>query len=66
MKPNKQIIFMGMAFELVGLMFGAITLGKILDDEFHFKGLGIAALSLLVLGSWLYHMIILLKKLEDK
>lgn len=66
MKKSKGIVFMGMGFELAGLMVGALYLGQALDERFHTQGLAVAGLSFLVLMGWLYHLIVLLKSFMNQ
>ena len=64
MKHNKYIIFAVMGVELVGLILGSLYLGQILDEKFQTQGLIMVALSLISLGGWLFHIVILAKNLE--
>ena len=63
---NKGIIFAGIGFELVGLILGAVYIGGILDEKLKLNGLGISAAIILVFASWLWHLIILLKKFSKE
>ncbi|MCB0412574.1 MAG: AtpZ/AtpI family protein [Bdellovibrionales bacterium] len=58
------MIFMGMGFELVGLIVGCIYLGNQIDQYFSWAGYGTIGLVLLSLAGWLFHLIILLKKYQ--
>ncbi|MEQ1664253.1 MAG: AtpZ/AtpI family protein [Bdellovibrionales bacterium] len=59
---NKGLVFMGMGFELVGLMFGGLYLGQAIDQHFHWPGYGLISLVIISLVSWMVHLIFLLKK----
>lgn len=64
MKKNKYLIFAAMGFELGGIILSCIWLGSVLDKEYALNGLGIAGLSMIGLGSWIYHIIVLAKRIE--
>ena len=61
---TKALVFVGMGFELVGIILGALYLGKEIDEYYQLAGLATAGLSLLVLAGWLYHLVILLKRFQ--
>lgn len=62
---NKYIVFTAMGFELIGLMAVALYIGKIIDDTYLLKGLGLIGFSLLALSGWLIHIILLSKKIDS-
>ena len=64
-KNTKALVFAGMGFELVGLILAGLYLGQYLDKNFGFGGLGTAAMAMLVLASWIWHLVILLKKFNE-
>ena len=53
---------MGLGFELLGLILGALFLGQAIDDRYNLNGYGIAVLVIVVMFSWMYHLFILLKR----
>ena len=61
---NKYVIFIGMGFELVGLILGSVYLGHMVDVNYPTQGLGVVSLSLLALAGWLVHVVALSRKLE--
>jgi hypothetical protein len=64
MKTNKYIVFVGMGFELVGIIVSAVIFGQILDQKYQTKGFAIIVLSLGGLVGWIYHLVVLAEKLE--
>ncbi|GIL17193.1 MAG: hypothetical protein BroJett040_09440 [Oligoflexia bacterium] len=64
MKNNKYLIFAAMGFELGGIILSCIWLGSIIDKQYSLNGLGIAGLSMVGLASWIYHIVILAKRIE--
>lgn len=65
MGDNKSMVFMGMGFELVVLILGAAYLGKFIDDKLGWAGYATASLILLFLLSWFWHLMVLLKKVNE-
>jgi len=63
---SKYLVFAGMGFELVGLILGSAYLGHLMDETYHLQGLGVVGLSVIGLGGWLTHVILLSKKLEKE
>ncbi len=59
---KRGIVFMGLGFELLGLILGALFLGQTIDDLYHLNGYGVAVLVIVVMLSWMYHLFILLKR----
>jgi len=58
------IIFMGMGFELVGIVLASLYLGSMLDKHLSLRGFGVASVLLLGLGGWVAHMIFLLVRMQ--
>lgn len=58
---GKMAVFVGIGFELIGLLLGAAFLGRYLDEKFALKGLMTAGLVILALVGWLIHLVVLLK-----
>jgi F0F1-type ATP synthase assembly protein I len=61
---NKYIIFASIGFELVGIMLASIYLGLLIDKTYQTKGIGLVALMLVGLISWLTHVVLLLRRIE--
>lgn len=64
MKNSKYLIFMGMGIELVGLVISSLYLGKWIDEKYNLKGLGMVLFSMCALAGWIYHIVLLTKKLD--
>ena len=62
----KGLVFMGMGFELVGLIFGGLFIGEKIDKAYNLNGLATAGMSLLVLAGWIYHLVILLQRFQKE
>ncbi|MCB0369084.1 MAG: hypothetical protein KDD45_06430 [Bdellovibrionales bacterium] len=60
---NKYILFIGIGFELVGLIVGAIYLASFLEEKYGNKGTISAGLILIALVAWFVHIYYLLRKL---
>jgi F0F1-type ATP synthase assembly protein I len=66
MNKNKYIVFAGMGFELIGIIIATLILGQWLDEKFNLKGLSMIGFSMAGLSGWIYHIILLAKKMEEK
>ena len=62
---NKYIVFVGMGFELVGVILAGAYLGHYCDETYGWKGLGVVGFSVLGLAGWIAHIVLLAKKLES-
>lgn len=62
---KKGLVFMGMGFELVGLIFGCLYLGQMLDKQMHWPGYGVALFVIAGLISWMVHLIYLLRRFME-
>lgn len=63
---KKGLVFMGMGFELVGLILGCLYLGQELDKQMLWPGYSVATLVIFGLISWMVHLIYLLRRfMED-
>lgn len=62
---NKGMVFMGMGFELVILILAGAYFGQMVDNYFGWKGYASVSFILLFLCSWFYHLLILLKKVNE-
>lgn len=63
---NKYILFVGIGFELIGLIIGALVLSAWLEEKYPSKGTLTAGLVLLALIGWFIHIFILLKNIENQ
>jgi F0F1-type ATP synthase assembly protein I len=61
---KKYLVFVGIGFELVGIILTALYLGKLFDEHFGTKGLGIAAFPMIGLVGWIIHVIMLSKSMD--
>lgn len=59
---QKGIVFIGMGFELLGLILGGLFLGTAIDKEMNWPGYGLAVCVVAGLVSWIFHLVIMLKK----
>jgi len=59
------MVFMGMGFELVVLILAGSYFGDLIDKHFGWKGYASLTMILLFLGTWFYHLLILLKKVNE-
>lgn len=64
MKANRYLVFMGLGFELVGLIIGGIYLGQLLDAHFGTRGIMVLVILASCLVSWFIHLVFLLKRVE--
>ena len=64
---NKQgFIFVGIGFELVGLILASVYLGQAIDKHMGWSGIAMAALMMLSLAGWIAHIVILLNRQEKE
>jgi hypothetical protein len=59
---NKGIVFMGMGFELLGMVLGGLYVGQAVDKYMEWPGYGVAVFVVSGLISWMVHLIYMLKK----
>ena len=62
---KKALVFTGMGFELVGMIFAGLFLGQQVDETWQLQGLGTAFFSFVVLAGWLWHLVILIKRFQS-
>ena len=65
MKDKRAYFFIGMGFELVGIILVTLYLGQIIDDKYSLGGIAIAFLTMGGLLGWLIHLMWLVKRFED-
>lgn len=65
MGNNKSMVFMGMGFELVILILGAAYLGRYVDEKLGWGGYATMGFIVLCMVSWFYHLVVLLKRVND-
>lgn len=58
--------YLGIAFELTGLIIVFLYVGKYFDEMYGLNGIGIAIGVFLALTLWIIHLIILAKKWEKQ
>lgn len=61
---NKYLIFVGIGFELIGLIIGSVFLGDYLETLLPTKGLWVAGLILASLVGWMVHLMFMLKSVQ--
>lgn len=61
---NKYIVFVGIGFELVGIMVACLYVGKALDEHYGLQGLGMAGISMAGLAGWIVHIVMLTKAMD--
>jgi hypothetical protein len=59
---NKYVVFIGIGFELIGLILVAVYLSEYLEKIHPSKGIITAGLVLLALVGWFVHILILLRR----
>jgi hypothetical protein len=62
--PNRMVPFIGMGFEIVGLVMGSVWIGKFLDDRYNGKGLFTAGVVVLSLVAWFIHLVMMLRRMD--
>ena len=60
---NKYMVFVGIGFELLGLVAVGLWISQELEKRYPSQGLITAGVLILCLISWLIHLVILVKKL---
>ena len=63
---NRYLVFVGMGFELIGVIIATLYLGKALDENFGTRGAGIALMPMLGLVGWIVHIVALTKSVEKE
>ena len=68
---NKYVLFIGIGFELIGLIVVSILASNYFEEKYHTKGTITAAAVLIALIGWFIHIYFLLSKVnkateEDK
>ena len=61
---TKYLVFMGMGFELIGIILSSLYLGQIIDEHFGLSGLSMVGLSMAGLAGWIYHLVLLVNRVE--
>lgn len=61
---NRYLVFVGIGFELVGIIIATLYVGKMIDDNYGTKGLGLAIFPMLGLIGWIVHVVALAKSIE--
>ncbi len=63
-EKNKMAAFVGIGFEIIGILLLAAWAGSWLDTAYDLKGMGTAGLVILGLVGWLVHLLYMLKGLD--
>lgn len=64
MNNNKLIVFVGMGFELVGIILACIYLGKAMDENWGTRGMGLALVPMVGLVGWIVQIVMLTKRFD--
>lgn len=59
---KRGLVFLGMGFELLGLVLGGLYVGRAIDSYMNWPGYGVAAMVVMCMVSWMVHLIVLLKR----
>lgn len=63
---NKYMLFIGIGFELIGLIIASVLLANWLEEKYPSKGMITAGLVLLALVGWFIHIMMLLKRVNKE
>jgi membrane protein DedA with SNARE-associated domain len=63
---GQGLVFMGVAFELVGMCGGGYFLGDYIDEKMGWKNFASTYLVLILLIGWFVHLIYLLRRFEKE
>lgn len=66
MKKGSTVVYLGIAFELTGLIIIFLLAGQFLDEKYSLNGVGVASGISLAFIFWVLHLIILVKKWEKQ
>lgn len=66
MRNRKDAVVIGLGFELTGLILASLFIGRYFDSLFQTPGFFLIGLSILSLALWIYRMISLFQKKEEK
>jgi hypothetical protein len=61
---EKYAVVLGLVFELVGLMVVFLYAGHYFEQNYSLRGIGYALGGLLPLGIWIFHLYIVVRKIE--
>ena len=61
----KYTIFLGLGFELIGLILVSVFLGTKIDKFYQLKGFSVVVLLVLTLVGWFIRLVYLLKKIDS-
>lgn len=62
---NNGMVFVGMGFEIVAAILGAIYVGGLIDHQFGWNGMATISLIILFFIGWVVHIVVLLKRFTD-
>lgn len=63
---KKGVVFVGMGFELLGLILGSLYVGAAIDEEMNWPGYGLIVTVVAGLIGWMIHLIFMLKRFMDE
>ncbi len=66
MKKGSMAIYLGIAFELTGLIIIFLLIGQFFDEKYTLNGIGVASGISLAFIFWVLHLIILVKRWEKQ
>ena len=60
---HKGLVFAGLGMEIIGLMVGSVVVGTKIDEYFGWKGYSVFFLLLSSFSVWVWHIIIMAKRM---
>jgi hypothetical protein len=66
MEKRQYYVFLGLIFELFGLVLAFVYAGHYLDEKYGWKGLGVAGGGILALLIWVVHLVQAFKQPPSK
>ena len=62
---DRRAVFVGMGFEIVGLLLVGVWAGAYFDKKFNLQGMATAGLVVLALILWFLHLLQLIKNINN-
>ena len=66
MKDKRIYFFIGMGFELVGVILAMLYLGQFIDEKYRLGGMAMALLTMGGLLGWVVHLMVIMRKFEGR
>lgn len=63
---RQYVVFLGLGFEILGLVVSMVYIGSLVDEHYHWEGMGVAAGAVLAMVAWLVHVIVILRRLDPE